>query len=552
MIRRFRLGVFAFLAFGWAVGVGWAGAATAADPPQDGLIAVEKRSRTQRDGQFVVEQKAERWKPAETAIIVCDVWDSHHCLNAVRRVEELAPRMNQVLEAARRRGVLIVHAPSGCMAAYEGRPERERAKAAPAAANLPSDIGEWCRKIPAEDAGVYPIDQSDGGEDDDPTEHRLWHERLAGMGRNPRAPWKRQIDLLRIDEVDAISDSGVEIWNLFEQRGVKNVVLLGVHTNMCVLGRPFGLRQLAKNGKNVVLMRDMTDTMYNPQKAPYVTHHRGTELIVEHIEKYVCPTITSVDFLGGAPFRFRNDGRRVVIMIGEDEYRTDKTLPKFASERLEPAGFQVRIVHASETDKNDFPGLVEALQEADVLLVSVRRRPPKAEQLEAVRAHLAAGKPLVGIRTASHAFSLRNNLPPAAGYAAWLGFDFEVLGGSYVGHHGDGPRTVAAPAPGAATHPILAGLDVSKLFGVGSLYKVVPLHPSTTPLLIGAVPDLPPEPIAWTNRPRVGGSRVFYTSLGHPEDFNNPEFERLLLHGLCWTLDIAAPALTSTPAPAKP
>ena len=63
---------------------------------------------------------------------------------------------------------------------------------------------------------------------------------------------------------DAISDSGVEIWNLLEERGINNVILLGVHTNMCVLGRPFGLRQMAKNGKNVVLMRDMTDTMYNP------------------------------------------------------------------------------------------------------------------------------------------------------------------------------------------------------------------------------------------------------------------------------------------------
>ena len=87
------------------------------------------------------------------------------------------------------------------------------------------------------------------------------------------------------------------------------MILLGVHTNMCVLGRPFGLRQMAKNGKNVVLMRDMTDTMYNPERWPYVSHFDGTDLIVEHIEKFVCPTITSVDFLGGEPFRFKNDRR---------------------------------------------------------------------------------------------------------------------------------------------------------------------------------------------------------------------------------------------------
>jgi hypothetical protein len=76
---------------------------------------------------------------------------------------------------------------------------------------------------------------------------------------------------------------------------------------MCVLGRPFGLRQMAKNGRDVVLMRDMTDTMYNPARSPHVSHFAGTELMVEHVEKYVCPTITSDQVLGGAPFRFKGD-----------------------------------------------------------------------------------------------------------------------------------------------------------------------------------------------------------------------------------------------------
>ena len=76
-----------------------------------------------------------------------------------------------------------------------------------------------------------------------------------------------------------------------------------------MLGRPFGLRQLAKNGKNVVLMRDLTDTMYNPARWPYVSHFRGTDLIIEHIEKYVCPTVTSDQVVGGQPFRFKGDVR---------------------------------------------------------------------------------------------------------------------------------------------------------------------------------------------------------------------------------------------------
>jgi nicotinamidase-related amidase len=247
------------------------------------------------------------WSPKQSAVIVCDVWDAHHCLNAVRRLEEMLPTMNRVLEKARDQGVLIVHAPSSCMEPYKDHPARKRAQEAPKAKNLPKDIDQWCTKIPAEEKGKYPIDQSDGGEDDDPAEHAEWHAKLKAMGRNPKAPWKSQHAGIKIHDQDVISDSGVEIWNVLEARGIKNVILLGVHTNMCVLGRPFGLRQMAKNGKNVVLMRDMTDTMYNPKASPYVSHFKGTELIVEHIEKYVCPTITSDQIVGGTPFRFKGD-----------------------------------------------------------------------------------------------------------------------------------------------------------------------------------------------------------------------------------------------------
>lgn len=265
------------------------------------------RSMKEVKGKFAEVCRVEPWRPSQTAVIVCDMWDAHHCLNAVRRVEEMAPRMNQVLEKTRGMGVLIIHAPSSCMEPYKDHPGRKRGQAAPKAKNLPKDIGEWCHKIPAEEKGKYPIDQSDGGEDDDPKEHAEWHAKLKAKGLNPRAPWKSQYAGLKIHDQDAISDSGVEIWNLLEDRKINNVILVGVHTNMCVLGRPFGLRQMAKNGKNVVLMRDMTDTMYNPERAPYVSHFKGTELIIEHIEKYVCPTITSDQILGGKAFRFKGD-----------------------------------------------------------------------------------------------------------------------------------------------------------------------------------------------------------------------------------------------------
>ena len=73
--------------------------------------------------------------------------------------------------------------------------------------------------------------------------------------------------------------------------------MMGVHTNMCVLGRPFGIRQLTKLGKNVVLARDLTDAMYDPRDFPYVSHARGTEMVVEHVERYWCPTIDSGDLV---------------------------------------------------------------------------------------------------------------------------------------------------------------------------------------------------------------------------------------------------------------
>lgn len=255
--------------------------------------------------------REETWAPETTAFIVCDVWDKHHSVNAVRRLEEFGPRLNSVLQEARRRGAVIIHSPSDCMPAYENHPARRRAVAVPRAENSPTDIEHWCSRIPAEERAAYPIDQSDGGDDDDPAEHAGWAADLTALGRNPGLPWKTQSPMIEIDgEKDFISDRGDEVWNILEQRGITNVVLTGVHTNMCVLGRPFGLRQMVRNGRNVVLMRDMTDCMYNPQRWPYVDHFTGNDLVISHVERFVCPTVTSDQMLGGKPFVFANDVRK--------------------------------------------------------------------------------------------------------------------------------------------------------------------------------------------------------------------------------------------------
>lgn len=500
----------------------------------DDTFALKTRSRTETkpgSGRFHPRVSSQEWKGAETAFIVCDMWDLHHCLNATKRGTEMAPRMNRVLTEARSRGAIVIHAPSSCVGFYKDHPARKRAQSMPRT-KTPPGIAAWCHQIPSEEQGEYPIDQSDGGEDDDPKEHLEWAEKLKAKGLKPGSPWTRQTDLLTIEDKDYISDNGEEIWSILENQNVKNVVLVGVHTNMCVLGRPFGLRQMAKNGKNVVLMRDMTDTMYNPARRPFVSHFTGTDLIVEHIEKWVCPTITSDQLIGGTPFRFKNDRRkRLVMLVGEREYKTNESLATFAAKHL-GHDYSVEFAHASEADRNDFPGAAEAIAEADVLLVSVRRRALPPAQMAALRKYVKSGKPIVGIRTANHAFSLRGKEPPA-GLKLWENFDAEIIGGNYTNHHGEGPDVVVIVAKNSANHPILKGIDPKKLVGRGSLYVVSPLQKQSQTLLIGTREGKPAEPIAWIHQTPADG-RVFYTSLGHVDDFKQPAVQKLLKNALAW------------------
>ncbi|MFO1484692.1 MAG: ThuA domain-containing protein [Verrucomicrobiaceae bacterium] len=227
----------------------------------------------------------------------------------------------------------------------------------------------------------------------------------------------------------------------------------------------------------------------------------------------------------------------LVFMIGEDEYLTWETLPEIAKTDVEPLGHHVTIIHADAADKNNFPGLVEALKDADLLLVSVRRRTPLKEQLDAVRAYLAAGKPLVGIRTASHAFALRPKETLVDDkHANWQEFDPEVLGGNYSNHHRGEDKTILTLAPDAEGHPILKDIMLSELMGNGTLYKNTPLAKTATPLLIGTIPNQPPEPIAWTHRYGPKQAKIFYTSLGHADDFKEPAFRRLMLNAIAWAL----------------
>nr|MDO8087439.1 isochorismatase family protein [Candidatus Sigynarchaeum springense] len=214
---------------------------------------------------------------SKIALVICDMWDKHWSKGATERVEALVPKIEKAVAAARRRGITIVHAPSDTLDFYEGHPARARAEAIPLV-GLP--VVEVPRYPP------LPIDDSDGGSDTN----------VNGSEKPNDPAWRRQHPGIHIDEkLDYISDMGTEIYALFKLKGITTMIIAGVHTNMCILGRSFAIKQMLAWGIDVVLARDLTDAMYNPAMPPYVSHDEGTRLVIEYIEKFLCPTVTSAD-----------------------------------------------------------------------------------------------------------------------------------------------------------------------------------------------------------------------------------------------------------------
>jgi nicotinamidase-related amidase len=205
------------------------------------------------------------------------MWDDHWCKSAARRCAELAKKTDPVLKACRDAGMTIVHCPSDCMDFYKDHPARKRMQAVkkvdpPKPKNLPDP--------------PLPVDSSDGGCDD---------EKQVKFFK----AWTRQHAAIAIDEdKDYVTDSGADVYSLTAEKGLTTVIVLGVHTNMCVLNRTFAIKQMVRWGKDVYLVRDLTDAMYNPKMKPFVTHEKGTGLIVEFIEQHWCPTIESKSLLG--------------------------------------------------------------------------------------------------------------------------------------------------------------------------------------------------------------------------------------------------------------
>lgn len=227
----------------------------------------------------------------------------------------------------------------------------------------------------------------------------------------------------------------------------------------------------------------------------------------------------------------------VVFLISEDpdNYEAHTTIPTYAEMLARDQGFKVTVIQGrGPRNAFEFPGL-DVLTEADLVIVFFRRVALPHGQLDAIKNYLRQGNPLVGIRTANHAFDVREgNIPE--GYQDWQDFVPDILGCENRGYGSTELGTMVTIAPRSEGHPILEGFDSDPWHSEGNIYIVAPLIDQKAVILLTGTAGDKTEPIAWTRK--AGESRIFYTSLGYPKDFEVPRFRRLLTNGIRWALDM--------------
>jgi putative membrane-bound dehydrogenase-like protein len=213
--------------------------------------------------------------------------------------------------------------------------------------------------------------------------------------------------------------------------------------------------------------------------------------------------------------------KRILLISGSNEYKSDESL-KLLSKSLQQSGYSVLMIAA--TSESNLPGL-EELDRCDLAIFFTRRLTIEGEQLERVKKVASSSIPIIGIRTASH------------GFQHFLEMDKTIFGGSYANHYQEGPNCKITVATSQKVHPILQGVDLKT--SVASLYKNPQIAPDATVILNGSIPDHN-EPLAWA-RTLTNSKRVFYTSLGHPSDFKDVNFIRLLNNAVVWCLEGSKP-----------
>lgn len=232
--------------------------------------------------------------------------------------------------------------------------------------------------------------------------------------------------------------------------------------------------------------------------------------------------------------------KHIVCLTVEDpdNYDAVNFLKDFSRHDIQSLGHQAIIVSGNQPKPTLLEGFGEAMAEADLLIVFIRRATPKAEDLELIRRHLAAGKPLVGVRTANHAFATLPSDGIPEGRSAWPEFVPEVLGCQNQGYETRGmPYSISHDPEVDPDSPLLSNMDLSSLKGHTSLYRVLPIADDCQPLLWGKAQGIEPaQPIAWTRHYGAARAKIFYTSLGDPADFNQPAARQLLVNAVLWSL----------------
>lgn len=260
-------------------------------------------------------------------------------------------------------------------------------------------------------------------------------------------------------------------------------------------------------------------------------------------------------------------GKHVVLVSGDEEYRSEEALPQLAKILAERHGFRCTVLFAVDKDgtinpnnAKNIPGL-EALQHADLLILFTRFRDLPEDQMEEIVKYVDSGRPIIGMRTATHAFNMKGG-HPFAGYSwnstGWDGgFGRQVLGETWIAHYGRHGKeaTRGRFAPGAEGSPILRGIKDGEIFGPTDVYKVRLPLPDCNPLVLGEVvdgmnPTDPPVageknevkmPVAWTKTytSKAGKTgRVFTTTMGAATDLANEGVRRMLVNATYWAVGL--------------
>jgi nicotinamidase-related amidase len=207
----------------------------------------------------------------KTGLILCDVWNAHWCRSASEGMARLAWTIAPVVDAFRRSGAQIIHAPSDTMSFYRDHPAR-RWVLDLASVTAPAERPVSEPLLPLPTGGFCT---------DDP---------ICLEPSEPPWPWTRQHPAIEIFEEDAILDSGERLIAVMEARSLDSIIICGTHTNKCVLNRSFGIKQMTRWGIHCLLLRDFTEAI----PADF------TEAAITHIAEHWCPTINVAEALASA------------------------------------------------------------------------------------------------------------------------------------------------------------------------------------------------------------------------------------------------------------